>query len=101
MIGGEVEHEPVRPDGLGVLRDQAGEISFWLEVDLGTETLERLEEKMDRSARVSFFKDLPHAVLFCFHSEVGGPERDGLSSILTATPWPPRPWPGTRPIRSD
>jgi predicted transcriptional regulator len=60
---------PVRPDGLGVLKDQAGEMSFWLEVDLGTETHERLEEKMERYARVSFFKDLPHAVLFCFHSE--------------------------------
>jgi hypothetical protein len=60
---------PVRPDGLGVVKDQAGEMSFWLEVDLGTETHERLEDKMDRYARVSFFKDLPQAVLFCFHSE--------------------------------
>lgn len=61
---------PIRPDGLGVVKDSTGEISFWLEVDLGTETHARLEEKMHRYGTTRLFpKDLPHAVLFSFHSE--------------------------------
>lgn len=60
---------PVRPDALGVVKGSTREISFWLEVDLGTETHARLEDKMDRYAANRLFKDLPQAVLFCFHSE--------------------------------
>lgn len=60
----------IRPDGLGVVRAPRGEISFWLEVDLGTENHERLRHKLiwyRQSAPLPHA--LPHAVLFCFHSE--------------------------------
>jgi predicted transcriptional regulator len=64
------KHGYVRPDGLGVVKDRTGEISFWLEVDFGTENHERLEDKMNRYATTMRFPQrLPHAVLFCFHSE--------------------------------
>jgi predicted transcriptional regulator len=60
----------IRADGLGVVRGPSGPVSFWLEIDLGTETHERLQEKMDwYRASTHIPDDLPHAVLFCFHSE--------------------------------
>jgi hypothetical protein len=37
----------VRPDGHGVWRDGAHAVPFWLETDLGTETLSRVVAKLD------------------------------------------------------
>jgi predicted transcriptional regulator len=60
----------IRPDGLGRVSSPDGDVSFWLELDRGTETHERLEDKMYKYARSAVGpEDLPHAVLFCFHSK--------------------------------
>jgi hypothetical protein len=59
----------VRPDGLGLLRGSGVDVRFFLEVDRGTETSTRLEEKLARYARVARFPDAPEAVLFLFPSE--------------------------------
>jgi hypothetical protein len=63
----------VRPDGLGRLRGSGIDVRFFLELDRGTESSSRLEEKLARYARVSRFGDAPQAVLFLFptdHREV-------------------------------
>jgi hypothetical protein len=59
----------VRPDGLGYLRGRGVGVHFFLEVDRGTESSARLEEKLARYARVARFPDAPAAVLFLFPSE--------------------------------
>ena len=60
----------IRPDGMGAVRHRWGSTSFWLELDLGTETHDRLESKLHGFARHMFSpEEAPHAVLFCFHSK--------------------------------
>jgi hypothetical protein len=59
----------VRPDGLGRLRGSGVDVRFFVEVDRGTESSARLEEKVARYARVARYADAPEAVLFLFHSE--------------------------------
>ena len=60
----------VRPDGMGSVRHPSGSISFWLELDLGTETHDRLADKLHGFARSIYTpEDEPHAVLFCFPSQ--------------------------------
>ena len=59
----------VRPDGLGRLQDHGVDLRFFLELDRGTENFSRLEEKLDRYARVSRFSDSPGVLLFLFPTE--------------------------------
>lgn len=56
----------VRPDGLGHLGGHGADLRFFLEVDRGTESSSRLEEKLARYARVARSPNAPDAVLFLF-----------------------------------
>jgi hypothetical protein len=59
----------VRPDGLGRLRGPGVDLRFFLELDRGTESSSRLEEKLTRYARVARASDAPEALLFLFPTE--------------------------------
>lgn len=59
----------VRPDGLGRLQGPGVDARFFLELDRGTESSVRLEEKLARYARVSRFSDSPGILLFLFPTE--------------------------------
>lgn len=59
----------VRPDGLGRLRCPGADVRFFLELDRGTESSSRLEEKLARYARVARFPDAPAALLFLFPTQ--------------------------------
>jgi len=60
----------IRPDGMGCIEASDDLIAFWLELDRGTEPHDRLRSKMHRIADPGLPADtLPHAALFCFHSE--------------------------------
>lgn len=59
----------VRPDGLGRLRGPGVDVRFFLELDRGTESSSRLEEKLTRYARVARSPDAPDALLFVFPTE--------------------------------
>lgn len=58
--------EIVLPDGYGRLADSRGSISFFLELDLGTESPGRLAAKLPAYGDVSHAKDCPDVLLFCF-----------------------------------
>ena len=60
----------IRPDGMGCVETSNDLIAFWVELDRGTEPHGRLRSKMHRIADPGLPADtLPHAALFCFHSE--------------------------------
>jgi len=59
----------VRPDGLGRLHGPGIDVRFFLELDRGTESSSRLEEKLARYARVARASDAPDALLFMFPTE--------------------------------
>jgi hypothetical protein len=59
----------VRPDGLSRLRGPGVDLRFFLELDRGTESSSRLEEKLTRYARVARASDAPEALLFLFPTE--------------------------------
>lgn len=59
----------VRPDGLGRLQNHGADFRFFVEVDRGTESSSRLEEKLARYSRVARSPDAPEAVLFLFPTE--------------------------------
>jgi hypothetical protein len=59
----------VRPDGLGVLEGPAGSsVRFALELDRGTESRDRLANKLERYLLIASGADAPAVVLFCFLS---------------------------------
>lgn len=58
----------VRPDGLGRLVGPESSLSFALELDRGTESRDRLAEKLERYALIAAGPDAPDVVLFCFLS---------------------------------
>jgi hypothetical protein len=58
----------VRPDGLGRLQGPKGSVTFALELDRGTESRDRLAEKLERYLLIAPGPDAPDAVLFCFNS---------------------------------
>jgi Replication-relaxation len=58
----------VRPDGLGRLEGPEGTVTFALELDRGTESRDRLAEKLERYLLIASGPDAPKAVLFCFPS---------------------------------
>jgi Replication-relaxation len=59
----------VRPDGMGRLEGPGARVRFFLELDRGTESSSRLEEKLARYARVARLADAPEALLFLFPTE--------------------------------
>ena len=59
----------VRPDGLGRLDGVPGpSLTFALELDRGTESRDRLAEKIERYMLIAAGPDAPNVVLFCFLS---------------------------------
>jgi hypothetical protein len=58
----------IYPDGFAELRSRAESISFWLELDGGTEIHSRLVQKLDRYSTVAGMEGAAQALLFCFPS---------------------------------
>lgn len=56
----------VDPDGIGVLRTAKSRIGFALEYDRSTQSLSRLEDKVQRYRGIVAADDAPDALLFCF-----------------------------------
>lgn len=78
----------VRPDGYGQVDARDGRFSFFLELDGGTETGERLAEKLYAYQGVAAMPDAPDAVLFCFPSrgrEANAREALGSPGVAIAT----------------
>lgn len=70
----------IRPDGLGRLEGPKGSVSFALELDRGTESRDRLAEKLERYALIASGPDGLDAVLFCFAS---GEREQSAREVLT------------------
>jgi hypothetical protein len=56
----------VYPDGCGVVKTPAAALSFFLELDGGTESGPRLTDKLHGYAEMIGMPDCPSALLFCF-----------------------------------
>lgn len=63
------EQTNAHPDGLGVLDGHGVRCVMALELDRGTETVERLVAKLRHYDLLGFGKNPPWALLFCLHSE--------------------------------
>jgi len=73
----------VRPDGLGRLEVVPGpSVTFALELDRGTESRDRLAEKIERYLLIAAGPDAPGAVIFCFPSS----EREQSARQVLASP---------------
>jgi hypothetical protein len=59
----------IRPDGAGRVSSDQGEAWFFLELDRGTETHERLRGKLRRYAELARMPDAPRLVLFTFPTD--------------------------------
>ncbi len=69
----------IMPDGFGVVEGGSGRVSFFVEIDRGTEIRARLQGKVDRYEHLACLGDAG-LVLFCFDSE--GRERSIRRSML-------------------
>lgn len=56
----------VRPDGFGRIETPTDAVSFWLELDGGTEVLSRLADKLDRYSTLSDIRGSADLILFSF-----------------------------------
>ena len=65
-------NEIARPDGLGVWEEGGAQVTFCLEYDRSTETLERLEKKLKSYQDLQIASGYAYWVLFCF----GHPRRE-------------------------
>lgn len=72
----------VRPDGYGVLEARGGRVSFFLELDGGTEIRSRLTGKLETFADLTGTPEAPDAVVFCFPS----PEREASARKVLHDP---------------
>jgi len=61
--------EFARPDGFGVIDGPQGRCRFYLELDRGSEPIERVSEKLRFYDMAGYKKDPPWVLLFCVHSE--------------------------------
>ena len=75
----------IRPDGYARLERVAGSLELLLELDLGTENLGRLEDKMERYRVLSRAITAPDVVLFCFPSAA---REASARRVLGGTPMP-------------
>ena len=75
----------VRPDGYARLEHAAGSLQMLLELDLGTENLGRLEDKMERYRVLARAATAPDVVLFGFPSEA---REASARRVLGGTPMP-------------
>lgn len=58
----------IYPDGLGSIEGPSQVLRFFIEMDMGTETLDRLARKLDRYSYLFAGPDSPDVLLFCFLS---------------------------------
>jgi len=58
-----------RPDGFGVVDGPDGRCVLLLELDRGSETVERVRSKLRHYEMAGYAKNPPWALLFCLHSE--------------------------------
>ncbi|MGH8994988.1 MAG: replication-relaxation family protein [Acidimicrobiales bacterium] len=58
----------VRPDGLGIWHERDGGVTFCLEYDRSTETLDRLAGKLNDYVRLQIASEKAYWVLFCFRN---------------------------------
>lgn len=65
-------NEIARPDGLGVWEERDAQVTFCLEYDRSTETLERLEKKLKSYEDLQIASGYAYWILFCF----GHPRRE-------------------------
>lgn len=78
----------VRPDGLGRIEGGEVRVSFFLELDGGTEPYSRLQSKLNQYATVAGMPDSPEALLFCFPNrerEAGARKVLGHCGLTVAT----------------
>jgi hypothetical protein len=80
----------VRPDGSGSIRFNGTQLSFFLEMDRGTERPWRLSEKLPRYSEAALLEECPGYLLFCFsNNEAEVSARRALAgcelTIATAT----------------
>jgi hypothetical protein len=75
----------IRPDGYARLERAAGSFELLLELDLGTENLGRLEDKMERYRVLARAVTAPDVVLFCFPSAA---REASARRVLGGTPMP-------------
>jgi hypothetical protein len=76
-------NEIARPDGLGIWEERDTQVTFCLEYDRSTETLERLEKKLKSYEDLQIASGYAYWVLFCF----GHPRREAgaRSAMAQAT----------------
>jgi hypothetical protein len=75
----------LRPDGYARVEGSAGSLELLLELDLGTENLGRLSDKMERYRVLARAATAPDVVLFCFPS---GAREVSARRVLGGTPVP-------------
>lgn len=75
----------IRPDGYARLERPLGSIEVLLELDLGTENLGRLEDKMERYRVLARAATAPDVVLFCLPSHA---REASARRVLGGTPMP-------------
>ena len=75
----------LRPDGYARVEGSAGSLELLLELDLGTENLGRLSDKMERYRVLARAATAPDVVLFCFPS---GAREVSARRVLGGTPMP-------------
>lgn len=72
----------VEPDGLGRIRSQDGDLSFFLELDRGTENHDQLRAKSEGYADMPLLEDTPRLLLFSFPT----PRREAEARRAIETP---------------
>ena len=78
-------NEIARPDGLGIWEERDALVTFCLEYDRSTETLERLEKKLKSYEDLQIASGYAYWVLFCF----GHPRREaGARRVLAGATVP-------------
>ena len=75
----------LRPDGYARFGRAAGSLELLVELDLGTENLGRLADKMERYRVLARAVTAPDVVLFCFPS---GAREASARRVLGGTPMP-------------
>jgi hypothetical protein len=66
-------NEIARPDGLGVWEGRGAQVTFCLEYDRSTETLDRLEKKLKSYEDLQIASGYASWILFCFGHPAGKP----------------------------
>lgn len=84
-------NEIARPDGLGIWEEGDAQVTFCLEYDRSTETLERLEKKLKSYEDLQIASGYAYWILFCFghlRREAGARRALAQSTVPVATAAP-------------